>query len=236
MADFPALPIWTDAYLADTIHLTPEQHGIYYLLLLHTWRTPGCKIPDDDEWLAGRFRMPVEWVREKVRPVLKEFYALHGVCMMQKRLSAEYAYVTAKRKKRVDAANRRWSNRKEAHNASSNASCNAYAPTPTPFKKERKRETGGQVDLAGETEPLFSEHELASAKLAYPLVRLDEEIPRLVRWAKDHWPTLAEQRQKVMASLANKQSSLAGAPKDVADRDKPIEISASLANSRLARA
>jgi uncharacterized protein YdaU (DUF1376 family) len=94
---------------------------------------------DDDEWLAGRFRMPVEWVREKVRPLLKEFYAMHGQCMMQKRLNAEYAYVTAKRKRRVDAANRRWEKEKASNNASSNASSNTYAPTPTPLKESSLR-------------------------------------------------------------------------------------------------
>jgi uncharacterized protein YdaU (DUF1376 family) len=52
MAQFPSLPLFTDAYLADTRHLTAQQHGAYLLLLMMAWRSPDCAIPDDDVTLA----------------------------------------------------------------------------------------------------------------------------------------------------------------------------------------
>jgi len=52
MAEFPALPIFTDAYLGDTRHLTAAQHGAYLLLLMTAWRTTECALPDDDRQLA----------------------------------------------------------------------------------------------------------------------------------------------------------------------------------------
>lgn len=52
MAQFPQLPLYTDAYLADTRHLNAAQHGAYLLLLMMAWRTPDCAIPDDDDILA----------------------------------------------------------------------------------------------------------------------------------------------------------------------------------------
>lgn len=52
MAEFPALPIFTDAYMADTRHLTATQHGAYLLLLMTAWRMPDCALPDDNQFLA----------------------------------------------------------------------------------------------------------------------------------------------------------------------------------------
>jgi len=52
MAEYPALPLFTDAYMADTRHLTTLQHGAYLLLLMTAWRMPDCKLPDDDVFLA----------------------------------------------------------------------------------------------------------------------------------------------------------------------------------------
>lgn len=52
VAKFPALPLFTDAYLADTRHLSTLQHGAYLLLLMMAWRMPDCALPDDDEKLA----------------------------------------------------------------------------------------------------------------------------------------------------------------------------------------
>ena len=34
MAEFPCLPLWTDALLGDTYHLTPAQFGAYLRLLI----------------------------------------------------------------------------------------------------------------------------------------------------------------------------------------------------------
>ena len=145
VADFPALPLWTDAYLADTIHLTEEQHGIYMLLLMHCWRAPRCRIPDDDGWIALRFKRPVEWVREHVRPIVKEFFTSHDAMLSQKRLSKEFKYITSSHLKRVAAAKRRWDKEK----ASNNASSNAYAPTPTPIEEREERKEDNNTVLKG---------------------------------------------------------------------------------------
>lgn len=52
MAEFPALPLFTDAYMADTRHLSAAQHGAYLLLLMTAWRMPDCKLPNDDVFLG----------------------------------------------------------------------------------------------------------------------------------------------------------------------------------------
>ena len=52
MAEFPSLPLFTDAYIGDTAHLTNEEHGVYLRLLMFAWRSPDCALPDDDKRLA----------------------------------------------------------------------------------------------------------------------------------------------------------------------------------------
>lgn len=46
----PWMPLYVGDYLADTRHLSTEEHGIYFLLILHYWRTGG--LPVDDTRLA----------------------------------------------------------------------------------------------------------------------------------------------------------------------------------------
>ena len=52
MAEFPALPLWTDSYLSDTMDLTLEQHGAYLKLLMIAWRDNDCSLPADDARIA----------------------------------------------------------------------------------------------------------------------------------------------------------------------------------------
>lgn len=57
MAQFPALPLFTDAFISDTTHLSASQTGAYLMLLIVAWRTHDCKLPDDDRLLARYARM-----------------------------------------------------------------------------------------------------------------------------------------------------------------------------------
>ncbi len=52
MAAYPALPLFTDAFLGDTMHLSAAELGSYLLLLMTAWRRPNCDLPDDDGFLA----------------------------------------------------------------------------------------------------------------------------------------------------------------------------------------
>ncbi len=73
MADFPALPLWTDAYIADTTHLTNEEHGVYLRLLMFAWRSPGCSLPDDDHRIAIMVGVtPKKW--QSLRPVIEPMW------------------------------------------------------------------------------------------------------------------------------------------------------------------
>src|ERR1700742_4987354 len=78
MAEFPALPLFTDAYLADTTHLTTEEHGAYLLLIMTAWRTPTCDLPDDDNLLARYCRMSPARFRNISATIRAFFHVLDG--------------------------------------------------------------------------------------------------------------------------------------------------------------
>jgi uncharacterized protein YdaU (DUF1376 family) len=67
MSKAPAMPMYWDAYLADTTHLTTEEHGAYMLLLAAMWRRNGV-VPDDDKDNARILGLtPVKWRKIKAR-------------------------------------------------------------------------------------------------------------------------------------------------------------------------
>lgn len=92
MSAFPSLPLFTDAFLADTGHLTSHQTGAYMLLLMMAWRSPGCRIPDDDVKLARWARCDAR-VWRQTKPVIMEFWTLSDGYWTQKRLTSEYLTV-----------------------------------------------------------------------------------------------------------------------------------------------
>jgi len=67
MSEAPSMPMYWDAYLADTTHLTTEEHGAYMLLLAAMWRRNGT-VPDDDKDNARILGLSVaKWKRVKTR-------------------------------------------------------------------------------------------------------------------------------------------------------------------------
>lgn len=99
MADFPALPLWTDAYLAD-LHprLTLEQHGCMILMMQFAWRSPDCRLPDDDAKLARMLGVSrAKWA--KLRPVMAEIWNVKANFWSQKRLTKEHDYVVGRRER-----------------------------------------------------------------------------------------------------------------------------------------
>lgn len=84
MAEFPAMPLYTDAYLADTTHLSAQEHGAYMLLLMVAWRTGETALPDDDALLARYAKVdPRTW--RKIKPTVMAFWVLSDGFWSQKK-------------------------------------------------------------------------------------------------------------------------------------------------------
>jgi uncharacterized protein YdaU (DUF1376 family) len=126
------MPVYIGDYLADTMHLSTEQHGAYLLLLFHLWRR-GI-LQDDDVVLAQITGLPIStW--SICRTVLAEFFEIHDGLWHHGRVERERIKVAAKQQSNSSraklGASSRWAKTtppvKDAEsicveNASSNAS------------------------------------------------------------------------------------------------------------------
>ena len=125
MAEFPYLPLWTDAYLADTVHLTNEEHGIYLRLLMAAWRTVDCALPMDDRRLARTVGLSLnEWAA--VKETILEFFTLEDGRYKQKRLFREREILVSRKRSGSKGGKTAQANRKQ------NSSSRARTPDPDP--------------------------------------------------------------------------------------------------------
>ena len=109
MATYPSLPLWTDAYLSDTMHLTLEEHGAYLKLLMIIWRTQNCSIPDDDRRIATMLNVTYKKWISKLKPSLIEFFMTdENGHLTQKKLLKVRKNVEDFRSKQSTNAQARW--------------------------------------------------------------------------------------------------------------------------------
>lgn len=140
MAEFPALPLFTDAYLADTHpELSLEEHGCYMLLLQAAWRRPNCDLPDDDRWFCRWLGIHGnKWNVLKASVLHRFFVQSESGSWYQRRLRKERDFVEKSRRNRSEMGKKgnavRWGN-----NDLGDRQAIAPTPTPTPIKKERKK-------------------------------------------------------------------------------------------------
>lgn len=196
MADFPSLPLFTDAILADTDHLNDEEFGLYMRILILMWRTPGCRIPNDENWLKKRLKhashTPLLNNSNGIMETLKEFCKCDGNFWTQKRLLKEYNYLKSIKERNKNNAQSRWGNKnatKTPKNADEmtvsdkplkNQETDPYqidAPhstppkeknSPLPSQKPEKKKTGAFKNgfEGGEEKILSIQHEVTDDDIA----------------------------------------------------------------------
>lgn len=189
MADFPALPLWTDAYLSDTRHLSTEEHGAYLLLLMEAWRRPNCDLPDDDVFMARAAGLsPDRWAA--IRPVVLAFWKRDGRrrTWSQKRLQRERDYVATKRQLQRDKAAKRWKGEKSADAPAEPRQSRGNAPTPTPTPTtsvETSVSTGGEPPPPDPVKAMFD----AGVRLLGQAGTEERQARSILgRWSKAHGP------------------------------------------------
>lgn len=192
-----SIPVFGDAYLADTQHLTLEEHGAYFKLMIVAWRSPNCALPDDDRRIATMLGVGAKkWAA--LRPAVMAFWTLGTDGWQQKRLLKEYIWATDKAKRNSEAANARWSDKsRKTHNTlDANAyaadDANGDAPPPPPPKAQKAAPsspraktpaaTGTRIDSCWEPSRLLPA-DLSVAVEAWPPGKLERELSKF----RDYW-------------------------------------------------
>ncbi|HEX2526904.1 MAG TPA: DUF1376 domain-containing protein [Geminicoccus sp.] len=152
MADFPAMPFYTDAYLADTTHLTTEEHGAYLLLLFAAWRSPGCSLRDDDAFLARVAKVSLDRWLKRIKPVMLPFWQVKGGIWTQKKQQSVREKLGAISKKRAEAGRQGRVPKPlaEQEAAPANEGANGQQPAPYPKPKTKTKQTPPLVPLLAE--------------------------------------------------------------------------------------
>lgn len=153
------MPLYIGDYLADTMHLQPEQHGVYMLLLMASWMRGGT-LPDDDAQLALLSRCELK-VWRRLRPVISGFFQIDSGTWRHKRVMAELGRATEQAAKAEEkarkAASVRWKQDAPSNapsNPRSNAPSNAQSshqamleqcPPPSPLPSSEANASSGKT-------------------------------------------------------------------------------------------
>lgn len=166
MAEFPALPLWTDAYLADTAGLSAEQHGIYLIMLMIAWRRPKCSLPNDMHWLKHLLtaycgNMHGNRFNNNVPLILARFWTLEEGEFVQNRLRIERDFLRKRSETNRHNSNIRWrsggvtlsenNGLADAMAMPEKSDGNAPTPTPIPHLEESTLREGEKSPLNGST-------------------------------------------------------------------------------------
>ncbi len=157
MAEFPSLPLFVDAWITDTHHLTRLERGTYLDLLVLMWITPECRVPNDKLWLSKRLNLPLEIIEKEVMPLVCEYCITDGNWITQGRLRQEFQYLRDTHHRQSANAKSRWRKEKRLSQVDASGIEVAYAPTPTPTPTSKKdaAPNGAQFSIADQEKQFF---------------------------------------------------------------------------------
>lgn len=153
MAALPYMQLYVADYLADTAHLTTEEHGAYLLLLFSYWQT-GKPLREDR--LSSVSRLSNErWTN--VERTLKEFFHVKNGAWTHFRVEADLEKVGSKSKKNSEAGKASAKARALAKQAlEENELTNVEAIVPTnvehTYQRNANHTRSGDTDTDTDTE------------------------------------------------------------------------------------
>lgn len=176
MASLPYMQLYVAEYLADTMHLTTEEHGAYLLLLFSYWQT-GKPLRADR--LASITKISNErWTN--VERTLKEFFHVSGGVWIHKRVEVDLEKAGGKSRKNSEAGKKSALARtlakqalaeSESTNVATNDATNAERTYQRNGNHTRSRDTDTDKDI--------DQHQDQKHLVRFPLTEAFEAFWRL---------------------------------------------------------
>jgi uncharacterized protein YdaU (DUF1376 family) len=183
-------PMYPGDFDADTAHLTLAEDGAYNRLLRLCWRTPGCSIPADREWIYRRMRATSTEDQAVVDSVLQEFFVVADGRASNARLSKEWLAANQAHERRVLAGSKggRAKSLKTCAASPSNAKAKPKQPEPEPEIKSggddsaRAREAGPSDQTDRERLLVAMGHDPSGITAAGRIVGNPGDMAEAARW------------------------------------------------------
>lgn len=187
------LPLWIDAFLRDTQHLSADEVGAYLLILMAMWSRAGCDFPNDDRRLARLCRVSPRLWNSRIGPALRPFLSTNGDVLISKRLRAEAEQI--ERQYRDKSPKVRTIRRDRAdvpQPAARTARPTDDGPMPT-----------AAADRGGPTEdPASYEAVLAAAEIDWTRDVTGKWLGSTQRWHARRWRELGLSQKEILGVIA----------------------------------
>lgn len=150
---FAFMPVYSGDYLRDTRHLTPQKHGVYFLLLMYCWDQRG-PLPLDEQECAGIANCRSADEIDSLRYILAKFFVRMDDGFYNRRMQQEVEKAQAISVKREDAgrrgANERMRRFREAQALAKQVPSKSQASDATPTTTTTTTTTATKVkDIVG---------------------------------------------------------------------------------------
>ena len=177
MSKAPAMPMYWDAYLADTTHLTTEEHGAYMLLLAAMWRRNGS-VPNDDKDNARILGLtPAKWRKIKARLVATiSGFQVEGNAITQEKLQKTWKNTQEKIEKNKANGSKGGraaaSKNNDLGQANAENSLKPKATIPEPEPEPTIREPKGSLSSGDDLRSAFDAYNLIASQQGWPSARV----------------------------------------------------------------
>lgn len=99
----PYFPMYVSDFEAGAAHLDLVEDGALNRLLRQMWQTPGCSLPDDNNWIKRKMRCSEIEFERIVLPIIDEFMVRERGRVHSPRLTKEYVEAKAAYERRSKA-------------------------------------------------------------------------------------------------------------------------------------